>query len=67
MVITAEYDTLRDEGETYSRRLAEAGTPAELRRYDGMIHGFFAMPGVLGVARAAIDEAGAFLRRRLRP
>ncbi len=66
LVITAEYDTLRDEGESYSRRLVEAGTPAELSRYDGVIHGFFSMPGVLGVARAAIDEAGAFLRRNLR-
>jgi acetyl esterase len=66
LVITAECDTLRDEGEMYSRRLVEAGTPAELRRYDGVIHGFFAMPGVLGAARAAIDEAGAFLRRSLK-
>ena len=66
LVITAEYDTLRDEGEAYSRRLVEAGTPAQLRRYHGTIHGFFAMPGVLGVAREAIEEAGAFLRRSLK-
>lgn len=64
-VLTAEYDTLRDEGEAYAHRLVKAGTAATLRRYDGMIHGFFTMAGVLGAARRALDEAGAFLRKHL--
>jgi acetyl esterase len=64
-VMTAEYDTLRDEGEAYAERLAAAGTPVARRRYDGTIHGFFTMPGTLRVAREALEDAGAFLRRHL--
>jgi acetyl esterase len=67
LVITAEYDTLRDEGEAFARRLAAAGTSVRLHRYDGMIHGFFTMAGALTAARRALEEAGAFLREHLRP
>jgi acetyl esterase len=56
-VITAEYDTLRDEGEDYARRLGAA-----LIRYPGTIHGFFTMPGIFACARTAIEDAGDFLR-----
>jgi len=66
-VLTAEYDTLRDEGERYARRLIESGNLVQARRYLGTIHGFFTMPGVLRAAREAIAEAGAFLRHRLMP
>jgi acetyl esterase len=65
MVLTAEYDTLRDEGEAYAHRLAGAGVPTTARRYDGMIHGFFTMSGILRTAREALCESGAFLRRGL--
>ncbi len=58
MVVTAEYDTLRDEGEAYARKL---GVTA--RRYPGTIHGFFTMLGTLHVAREAMHDAAVFLKR----
>jgi acetyl esterase len=60
LVLTAECDTLRDEGEAYARQL---GVTA--RRYPGTIHGFFTMPGILQVARLAIADAAAFLKHHL--
>lgn len=62
LVITAENDPLRDEGELYAARLAEEGVPVEQTRYDGMAHGFFAISS-LNQARAALEQAGQALRR----
>jgi acetyl esterase len=64
-VITAEYDPLRDEGEAYAKRLQAAGVPTTLKRYDGAIHGFFAMGLLSQVARDAVDDAVAAVRRGL--
>jgi acetyl esterase len=61
-VVTAEYDVLRDEGEAYARRLAEAGVPAETRRFDGAMHGFFALPGLFDQAAEARDYVAGRLR-----
>ena len=65
-VVTAEYDPLRDQGEEYARRLEEAGAAVEVRRYDGMAHGFFAMFGAFTLGREAIDYAAERLAAALR-
>ena len=65
MIVTAEFDPLRDEGEEYGRRLREAGVPAEIRRFDGMIHGFFSLAGMVDRADEALDQVCAWLRRVL--
>jgi acetyl esterase len=61
-IVTAEYDPLRDDGEEYGRRLVAAGVAADIRRYDGMFHGFFSMD-VLDGARQASAEAHAALTK----
>ena len=62
LVVTAEFDPLRDEGEAYAARLREAGVAATAKRYPGMIHGFFGMGALLTQARAATREAAEALR-----
>ncbi len=61
-VITAEYDPLRDEGEAYAARLSTEGVSTILKRYEGVTHGFFGMPGLLEKAKVAIQDAAMALR-----
>jgi acetyl esterase len=63
---TAGFDPLRDEGEAYARKLAEAGVTVELKRFPGLIHGFFNMIEAGQVKRAAIDEVVGKLAAALR-
>jgi acetyl esterase len=65
LVITADYDPLRDEGEAYAKRLEAAGVPVTLSRYDGQIHSFFTMPTILDGGRKAVVEASAALKGAL--
>jgi acetyl esterase len=63
LVITAECDPMRDGGEQYGQRLLEAGVPATISRYDGMVHGFMGMRAVVPAqADQALAEAILGLR-----
>lgn len=65
LVITAEYDPLRDEGESYAARLADAGVEVTATRYDGMIHGFFGMRDLVPEGKVAVEQACEALRDAL--
>lgn len=62
LVITADFDPLRDEGAAYAERLEQAGVPVVYTNYDGMIHGFFGMSLVLDKAKLAVGEVCGVLR-----
>ncbi|GAA1214208.1 alpha/beta hydrolase [Prauserella alba] len=66
LILTNEYDTLRDEAEQFGDSLRKAGAEATVRRFDGLVHGVFWMSGAVPrseeLHRAAVD----FLRDRLR-
>jgi acetyl esterase/lipase len=62
LVITAEYDPLRDEGEFYADKLRKAGVPTALTRYDGVNHGFMFWVGAVDKAGAAMSQACEWLR-----
>jgi acetyl esterase len=66
-IVTAEYDPLRDEGETFARHLAAAGVPVDLERRAGMIHGFAGMPQLTPQAGGVVERLGRALRRALVP
>lgn len=64
LIVTAEFDCLRDDGELYAERLRAAGIEATVIRYAGMIHGFLGMPSV-EASRLAVDHIGEIVRSRL--
>ena len=65
LVITAELDPLRDEGEEYGRKLIENGVSASIIRFNGMFHSFFGMHQLMDDANSAHEIAAAMTARAL--
>ncbi len=65
LVITAEFDPLRDEGESYAKKLAEAGVAVKSTRYEGMVHEFFGLAGGVGKAKEALQEVADWVKELL--
>jgi len=62
LVVTAEYDPLRDEGEDYAHALEKAGVPTRLTRYYGMTHGFLNFYGVTERSDELVEEISGWLQ-----
>ncbi|MEQ9317400.1 MAG: alpha/beta hydrolase fold domain-containing protein, partial [Henriciella sp.] len=65
IVITAEYDVLREESEDYAEALRKAGVPVTFKQFDRQMHNFFAMPGLLPAQAKAVEYVGDQIKRQL--
>jgi acetyl esterase len=65
MILTAGFDPLRDEGDSYAKKMAAAGVPVEHVPLTGMLHGFFNMAAAVREADRALDRVAGSLRRAL--
>jgi acetyl esterase len=65
LIITAEFDPLRDEGKAYAEVLERAGTSVTLSPYDGTVHTMFQLAPFLDAGKAALAESAAALRTAL--
>ena len=65
LVVTAEYDVLRDEAEAYGEAMAAAGVPVTIKRFNRQMHNFFVMPGLLPAAATALEYVGQQIDRHL--
>jgi acetyl esterase/lipase len=64
LILTAEFDPLRDEGEAYAARLAQFRVPTTLTRYDGAIHGFIRLGTDVGLAKEALQQVSRWMKDR---
>jgi acetyl esterase/lipase len=62
LILTAQYDPLRDEGEAYGRKLREAGNVVSVHRIDNALHGFFSLPMRFAAVREGYETIKRFLR-----
>jgi len=65
LIVTAEFDPLRDEGEAFGRALQAAGGQAEICRFDGLVHDFIATAQIFAASRSAFEATCARLRQAL--
>ena len=65
LIVCAEFDPVCDDGRNYADKLKAAGVPVKFRWYNGMIHGFLWMAGVLDQSKALLDEIGREVRSAL--
>jgi len=63
LVVTAEFDVLRDEGEAYARRMQEAGVKVKLMRCNGMVHGFLSLIGLIRRATLYFEQVAGEVRK----
>jgi len=63
LIVTADHDPLRDEGDEYAAKLKSANVAVEHTRWEGMVHGFASLAGVLDAGRLLVDQIGAALRK----
>jgi acetyl esterase len=61
-IIIAGFDPLHDEGNAYAERLTQAGVPVTLECFEGQVHGFIVMGGVMAAANHALARIGQILR-----
>lgn len=62
-VLSAGFDPLQDEDKAYADKLDQAGVPVKYSHYEGMLHGFIAMPGLFDKAKEALSECAVELRK----
>lgn len=64
LILTAEFDPLRDEGEDYGRKLSEAGNEVEIHRISDALHGYFALGIKYYHVKESFELINEFLRRK---
>lgn len=65
LVITAEYDPLRDQGVAYAERLRAEGVAVEHANYEGMVHAFFQLGPLVDAAAQAVSQIASTAKRAL--